>query len=271
MAASTGIELGLAESRWVAQQLGRPVVKAFNNIYADHLGTKGKPSGSDDRIALPYAGDDEKAKARVAGLIDELGFEPVDDGTLEESWRQQPGTLVYGTDHDKLGVRKALEAAQPAAQAGMEGHQPQSRNPRKAGLRVAFCRTHGHWPRVTGCVQDRTSAFAGARVEVGLDQQPVEQRRSGSLVAGYHAPEVLAGVARLESGRVRLVQRIERSAGQRTGAPGLAPWSASSRKRSLPPSPAERIIPSDSPKRIFRGARLAMNTTLRPTSFSGSA
>ncbi|MEP7184267.1 MAG: NAD(P)-binding domain-containing protein [Rhodanobacter sp.] len=108
-----GIELGLAESRWVAQQLGRPVVKAFNNIYADHLGTKGKPSSSPDRIALPYAGDDESAKARVADLIDELGFDPVDDGSLEESWRQQPGSLVYGTDHDKLGVRKALEAASP--------------------------------------------------------------------------------------------------------------------------------------------------------------
>ncbi|MDQ6645839.1 MAG: NAD(P)-binding domain-containing protein [Pseudomonadota bacterium] len=108
-----GIELGLAESRWVAQQLGRPVVKAFNNIYADHLGTKGKPSGSSDRIALPYAGDDDAAKSRVAGLIDELGFDPVDDGTLEESWRQQPGSLVYGTDYDTLGVRKALEAASP--------------------------------------------------------------------------------------------------------------------------------------------------------------
>lgn len=108
-----GIELGLPESRWVAQQLGRPVVKAFNNIYADHLGTKGKPSGSPDRIALPYAGDDASAKARVAALIDELGFDPVDDGTLEESWRQQPGSLVYGTDHDRLGVRKALEAASP--------------------------------------------------------------------------------------------------------------------------------------------------------------
>ena len=57
---------------------------------------------------------------------------------------------------------------------------------------------------------------------------------------------------------------------QRTVAPGLAPWSASSRNRSLPPSPAERIMPSDRPKRILRGARLAMNTTLRPTSFSGS-
>lgn len=108
-----GIELGLAESRWVAQQLGRTVVKAFNNIHAEHLANCGKPSDSEGRVALPYAGDDEAAKACVAALIDELGFDPVDDGTLEESWRQQPGSLVYGTDHDKLGVRKALEAASP--------------------------------------------------------------------------------------------------------------------------------------------------------------
>ena len=108
-----GIELGMTESRWVAQQLGRTVVKAFNNIHAERLANGGKPSGTEDRIALPYAGDDEAAKACVAALIDELGFDPVDDGTLEESWRQQPGSLVYGTDHDKLGVRKALEAASP--------------------------------------------------------------------------------------------------------------------------------------------------------------
>src|SRR5262249_32600591 len=55
-----------------------------------------------------------------------------------------------------------------------------------------------------------------------------------------------------------------------TGIPALAPASASSRNKSSPPEPADRIMPSDTPKRILRGARLAINTTLRPTSFSGS-
>jgi predicted dinucleotide-binding enzyme len=39
------IEAGTTESRWVAQQLGRPVVKAFNNIYARHLLERGRPKG----------------------------------------------------------------------------------------------------------------------------------------------------------------------------------------------------------------------------------
>src|SRR5690242_13289850 len=56
------IESGTPESRWVAQQLGRPVIKAFNNIYAKHLMELGKPKGTPGRIALPVAGDDERAK-----------------------------------------------------------------------------------------------------------------------------------------------------------------------------------------------------------------
>jgi predicted dinucleotide-binding enzyme len=48
-----GIEAGLTESRWVAQQLERDVIKAFNNIYAAHLFGNGKPSGAPGRIALP--------------------------------------------------------------------------------------------------------------------------------------------------------------------------------------------------------------------------
>jgi 8-hydroxy-5-deazaflavin:NADPH oxidoreductase len=106
-----GIEEGATESRWVSQQLGRPVVKAFNNIYADHLMRLGRPAGSPGRIALPIAGDDSEAKATVAKLIDELGFDAVDAGTLDESWKQQPGTPVYGTDFDADGVRKALSQA----------------------------------------------------------------------------------------------------------------------------------------------------------------
>src|SRR5213076_1279207 len=53
------IESGVTESRWTSQQLGRPVVKAFNNIYAKHLLEQGKPAGSPGRIALPVAGDDK--------------------------------------------------------------------------------------------------------------------------------------------------------------------------------------------------------------------
>jgi predicted dinucleotide-binding enzyme len=105
------IEAGTTESRWTSQQLGRPVVKAFNNIYALHLLERGKPAGSPGRIALPVAGDDKGAKAVIMKLVDELGFDPVDAGMLDESWKQQPGTPVYGTDFDAEGVRRGLAEA----------------------------------------------------------------------------------------------------------------------------------------------------------------
>jgi predicted dinucleotide-binding enzyme len=105
------IESGMPESRWVERQLGHPVVKAFNNIYADHLLKRGRPAGTVGRIALPVAGDDKAAKAVVMRLLDQLGFDGVDAGGLDDSWRQQPGTPVYGTDLDAAGVRRALSQA----------------------------------------------------------------------------------------------------------------------------------------------------------------
>ena len=105
------IEEGTVESRWVSQQLGRPVVKTFNNIYAKHLLKKGQAVGTPGRIALPVTGDDDRAKAIVLKLVDELGFDGVDTGGLDDSWRQQPGTPVYAADLDAEGVRRALSKA----------------------------------------------------------------------------------------------------------------------------------------------------------------
>ena len=105
------IENGTPESRWVEEQLGRPVIKAFNNIYAKHLQDNGQPAGAPGRIALPVAGDDSAAKGVVLRLVNDLGFDAVDAGGLDESWRQQPGTPVYGKDFDADGVRRALSEA----------------------------------------------------------------------------------------------------------------------------------------------------------------
>jgi predicted dinucleotide-binding enzyme len=107
------IEDGTPESVWVSGQLSQPVIKAFNNIYAEHLLTLGKPAGSEARIALPVAGDNAQAKGKVMRLVDELGFDPVDAGPLEESWRQQPGSPCYAADLDADGLREALAAASP--------------------------------------------------------------------------------------------------------------------------------------------------------------
>ena len=106
-----GIEAGTLESKWVSEQLHRPVIKAFNNIYAEHLLKRGRPKGTPGRIALPVAGDDAAAKAIVLQFIDELGFDGIDAGSLDESWRQQPATPVYASDFDAEGVRRALKEA----------------------------------------------------------------------------------------------------------------------------------------------------------------
>jgi hypothetical protein len=108
-----GIENGLPESRWVEQQLGCPVIKVFNNIYAEHLANRGKPAGTPGRIALPVSGDNARAKAVVMELVNDIGFDAVDAGGLDESWRQQPGTPVYAADFDAAGVHRALAQAAP--------------------------------------------------------------------------------------------------------------------------------------------------------------
>jgi predicted dinucleotide-binding enzyme len=93
------IEQGLPESEWTSKVLGRPVIKVFNNIAAHSLNYGGVPKGERDRIALPVSGDDTKSKRLVLELLDDMGFDGLDVGRLPESWRQQPGTPAYGTDH----------------------------------------------------------------------------------------------------------------------------------------------------------------------------
>jgi predicted dinucleotide-binding enzyme len=102
------LDAGTPDSKWVAEQLGRPVVKAFNNIVAKSLREKGAPAGSPGRVALSAAGDPPKARAVALRLLDELGFDPVDAGGLDDSWRQQPGTPAYCRDLDAASLKRAL-------------------------------------------------------------------------------------------------------------------------------------------------------------------
>jgi len=115
------IENGLTESRWVANTLGRSVVKAFNNIWAHDLLTRGRPPGAADRFTLPIAGDDPKAKAKVVALTNELGFDAVDAGGLDESWRQQPGSPVYTANRNAAGTTELLAEASKQRPAELSG------------------------------------------------------------------------------------------------------------------------------------------------------
>ncbi|MFF3343925.1 NADPH-dependent F420 reductase [Streptomyces sp. NPDC002779] len=104
---------GLTESRWTERQIGHPVIKAFNGTYAQDLLDRHRPAGDPDRMALPVAGDDEAAKAKVRALIDELGYDTVDSGGIDDSWRQQPDAPVYGLRAGVEEVAKALAEASP--------------------------------------------------------------------------------------------------------------------------------------------------------------
>ncbi|MGI5240612.1 NADPH-dependent F420 reductase [Dactylosporangium sp. CA-139066] len=102
------------------------VVKGFNNIFYLHLGSLARPAGAADRTALPIAGDDAEAKRTVTALLDAIGFDAVDAGTLADSWRSEPGTPVYGNPYgpfsdpvghpaDASAIRAALQSAAPRA------------------------------------------------------------------------------------------------------------------------------------------------------------
>jgi 8-hydroxy-5-deazaflavin:NADPH oxidoreductase len=73
-----------------------PVVKAFNAIMWKHLGSDGRPPSDPERLGIPISGDDEHAKRMVSELIDQIGFEAIDAGTLADGGRRhQPGAPGY--------------------------------------------------------------------------------------------------------------------------------------------------------------------------------
>jgi 8-hydroxy-5-deazaflavin:NADPH oxidoreductase len=101
---------------------GAHVVKVFNNIFFRHLASLARPAGAADRSALPIAGDDPAANGAVTEYLDSIGYRAVDDGSLADSWRQEPGTPVYGAPYgpfssatgrpaDAASIRAALAAA----------------------------------------------------------------------------------------------------------------------------------------------------------------
>jgi predicted dinucleotide-binding enzyme len=100
------IDDGEVESLWVSEQIGHPVIKAWNNVLAATLRDKGLPAGAEGRIALSVAGDDPVGKQTVMSLVEDTGFDVVDAGSHAESWRQQPITSAYCTElgADELGA-----------------------------------------------------------------------------------------------------------------------------------------------------------------------
>ena len=106
------IEFGdLTSSELVARHLsGARLVKAFNTMYFETLAAqRRKEAPLEDRLALFVAGDDAEAKARVSRLIEEIGFAPVDTGSLHDGGRlQQPGSRIYNRPMTAREVRSVL-------------------------------------------------------------------------------------------------------------------------------------------------------------------
>lgn len=85
------------------------VVKAFNAISWINLRDAGRPAGHPERLGIPLSGDDEQAKRTVAELIDEIGFDPVDAGTLAQGGRKhQVDAPAYGRGLPTAELRSRL-------------------------------------------------------------------------------------------------------------------------------------------------------------------
>jgi len=97
------------------------VVKVFNNIFFKHLQSLARPSGADDRTALPIAGDDETAKQQVTAYLDSIGYDAVDAGPLGQSWRQEPGTPAYGTPYGPFSDEVGTPASAAQIHAALVG------------------------------------------------------------------------------------------------------------------------------------------------------
>lgn len=99
------------------------LVKAFNNIHFQHLGSLARPSGDPDRTALTIAGDDAAAKLAAAEFLDAIGYDTVDVGPLSESWRVQPGQPAYGPPYGTIDD----PAGTPASSARVEAAVAEAR------------------------------------------------------------------------------------------------------------------------------------------------
>ena len=106
------IEAGQVEGLWVAEQLGRPIAKAWNAIGSASLATKGLPAGSPGRIALPVAADRQRDRGVAMSLVEDTGLDAFYSGSLADSWRQQPGAPAYCTDLTREEMESALAAAE---------------------------------------------------------------------------------------------------------------------------------------------------------------
>ncbi|MEV7734504.1 NAD(P)-binding domain-containing protein [Streptomyces sp. NPDC088921] len=119
------VDNGQVESVYTAEQLDRPVIKAWNAALAETQRTRGVPAGTPGRIAIPVAGDSEEARKVAMSLVDDTGFDPYDAGVLADSWRQQPMGPAYCTELTLDELPAALAAADPVKDRAVRDSMPE--------------------------------------------------------------------------------------------------------------------------------------------------
>jgi 8-hydroxy-5-deazaflavin:NADPH oxidoreductase len=87
------------------------VVRAFSMINAAEMSGDGHPEGDPRRRALALAGDDPAAKQLVADLYHEFGFDAVDIGGLDESWRVDAGEPAFVVRQNAAELRANVAKA----------------------------------------------------------------------------------------------------------------------------------------------------------------
>ena len=85
------------------------VMEAFNSILADQLAAGGVRLSGAGRHALPIGSDSMDAAEVAAGLVVDVGLDPVYGGTLSESWRVERARPGFCRPLDADSVRETLE------------------------------------------------------------------------------------------------------------------------------------------------------------------
>lgn len=98
------------DSLWVQNELSVTITKVFNAILATSLRDLGRKKGDANRIAIPVSGDNVASKDKVFALLDGFGFDSFDIGTIDQSWKQQPGSSIYCRDITLTELTKRINA-----------------------------------------------------------------------------------------------------------------------------------------------------------------
>ncbi len=91
------------------------VVKSLNHLGYHDMEDAPMPSGSPLRRAIAVVGDDADARAAVACIVDDLGFDPVDGGVLANGRALEPGHPAFGRELSARELARLLEAERAVA------------------------------------------------------------------------------------------------------------------------------------------------------------